>query len=192
MIFWLSLSIPFNWGDVALASGAPTGVLFWARFVKKSSKLSSKPKQQCHHPRSLRHQYFGPIWWEKLNLATSRHFKCWPWVIENGHFWPCFLGPKTQLRIYDFKLIRDPPRPPHIILGIYYSGIDLILGGLVGSRGVSDQLEHLRAPNFLPVNPWLWGLGGIKVNFPLALWGQNPIIVGPWTAFSQKMKSYNP
>ena len=30
---------------------------------------------------------------------------------------------------------------PHIILGIYYSGIDLILGGLGGSRGVSDQFE---------------------------------------------------
>ena len=112
MVWGTSLSIPFNWGDVAPASGAPTGVLFWARFVKKCSKLSSKPKQQCHHPRSLRRQYFGPIWWEKLNLATSRHFKRWPWVIEHGYFWPCFLGPKTRLRIYDSKLIRDPPRPP--------------------------------------------------------------------------------
>ena len=35
---------------------------------------------------------------------------------------------------------------PHIILDIYYSGIDLILGGLGGSRGVSDQLEQLTAP----------------------------------------------
>ena len=110
MVWGTSLSIPFNWGDVAPASGAPTGVLFWARFVKKCSKLSSKPKQQCHQPRSLRRQYFGPIWWEKLNLATSRHFKRWPWVIENGPFWPCFLGPKTRLRFYDFKLIQDPPR----------------------------------------------------------------------------------
>ena len=40
---------------------------------------------------------------------------------------------------------------PHIILGIYYSGIDLILGGLGGSRGVSDQLEQLTAPKLSPI-----------------------------------------
>ena len=109
MVWGTSLSIPFNWGDVAPASGAPTGVLFWARFVKKSSKLSSKPKQQCHHPRSLRRQYFGPIWWEKLYLGSSMHFYGCPWVIEHGHF---FKVRYARFRFYDFKLIRDTPRPP--------------------------------------------------------------------------------
>ena len=143
MVWGTSLSIPFNWGDVAPASGAPTGMLFWGQFYKKHSKLSWELEKQSHHPSSLRRQYFGPIWWEKLNLATSRHFKRWPWVIEHGHFWPCFLGPKTRLRIYDFKLIRDPPRPPQTWFEVYYSGIDLILGGLGGSRGVSDQFESI-------------------------------------------------
>ena len=150
MIFWLSLSIPFNWGDVAMASGAPTGVLFWARFVKKSSKLSSKPKQQCHHPRSLRHQYFRPIWWEKLNLATSRHFKCWPWVIENGHFWPCFLGPKTQLRIYDFKLIRDPPRPPPNPLESSQYHYNICQGWYGGSTWPMDPTDQTQEPTSHP------------------------------------------
>ena len=34
---------------------------------------------------------------------------------------------------------------PNIILGICYSGIDLIFGGLGGSRGVSDQFEVIKS-----------------------------------------------
>ena len=48
---------------------------------------------------------------------------------------------------FSTKFVIEPGRmvrlTPHIIIGIYYSGIDLILGGLGGSRGVSDQFESI-------------------------------------------------
>ena len=92
-------------------------------------------------------QNSGKVWWFAKPPLTQDFKK---WNLNCDTLW---YSSGTLVLLYSSKLeCRDPPRPPHIILGIYYSGIDLILGGLGGSRPVRRYWSNLAEMGFFAFN----------------------------------------